>query len=434
MTGVFILGALLGLALLIFAWSREHARDADAFTALDRLDVAGPLAMRATFTAAAVAAALAALAGLPALTPAGRATVALALLIAVWLVWLGAWTDLRWLLDAAVVFQDHVAPERRPPLAFSHAPHAALSFRPVTAALVLLAALGVTGLGFGVLAGYFGWTQFLPALAAAVWAAIGLAFFGYLRAAWAGERRLRAVLGDPSGASDEELLEALRRNPRSARLLVEHARRLEFSGEPLQALLEYRAAMLSGSYAEQAAEGATRCRRKLTARPGPVRGSIVRRRRGGEPRMELEPLQPPSDAIPVRVLDGGRFLRELLALADEGLIFNVQGEVEERLAAELRRFEHLAPLVGDDPARPHLSSRSWRLAPEVRGEIERACAEGVPKQWVNIHVHTLDRMLVDAHSHFALVLAAPDLVQREFIEWRRAAAVAPMAESQVESR
>ncbi|MBE0475700.1 MAG: hypothetical protein IBX62_01165 [Coriobacteriia bacterium] len=431
MSGSLVAGIAVGLALLLIARNRERSRDVDAFAAVARLARAGPLSLPWPFWGAAAAGSLAVMTGMPAVSPLARATGALAMSVLAWLSWLASWSSLRALLDAAIVFQDHVPLTRRPASASAPAPAAALSFRPLAAALVLLAALSVTGVGFGLLSLLLGWTRFLPLLAAGVWLVIGMGFASYVHAAMAAERRVRSVLGDPSSVDDERLLDALRRNPRSPRLLIEHARRLESSGEWLQALLEYRAAEVSGSLPEEAREGAERARRTVAGKPGPVEGSIVRQRGTGEPKVLLEPLRAAPDAVAVSVVDPAAFVGELLALADDGLILSVEGEVDAALAQELRSFEHLAPLIERDRDHPWAAMRSWRLEEPVRETLRLAITEGVPRGWTHLRVYTVQRLLVECRSRFARTSVAPDLAHREFLEWRRSGAVGPSGVSGV---
>lgn len=429
MNEIFLAGILIGSCSLLYSRGRDRKREMDAFAALDRLRAAGPLGMPAAYVIASVSGAVGVAAGLPALEPSARATGALAIVVAVWLSWLAQWISMRWLLDAATVFQDHVPLGSRPRQAYSPAPHSALSFRPMAAALWLLIALAGTGVGFGVLSWRFGWTRFMPLLAGGVWAVIGSVFAAYVRAGLYGERKARVVLTGPARASDAEVLDALRRNPRSARLLLEHARRLEAAGEPLQALLEYRAAELAGSFERQARAGASRTCGRLSARPGPIEGSIVREPGEAQPRMRVRPLRLGSDAVRVRVIDRAAFLSELLALTDEGLILGIDGQVDAAMAEDLRAYQHLAPLVEPERGRTGALMRAWCLEPRVRDVLRERTRDGVPNAWLHVHLYTLSRLLVDARWHFSDTRIAPDLAHREFIEWRRAAAVAPLAAS-----
>lgn len=413
--------------MLLFALRRERRIRLDAFVAVDSLRRHGPLTPPAAYSLAAALAFLGGGLGFEARLEARLVAGALPALV-VWLAWLRVWSEHRALLDAAIVFQDHVPLRERPPNALAPAPYAAISFRPMTAAAALLAALTLSGVAFGFASAAFGLTRVAP-VALATYAIVGTTFAASVKRGLAAERSVRGALGTPAEASDSALLDALRRNPRSSVLLVAHATLLAAAGEREQALLEYEAARLPRRHPALDAPMAA----LADARPSPdaplAPGVIARLPGEPEARMHVAPLALPPDAARVQVLDARALVRELVATPEDGLLFAVQGTLADDLRDRLAPYAHLSPLVVGDSGAPPRAFGAWRLEPASRAELaDYAGQHDIATDWDRVALFTLDRLLADGRLRLRTLLVDPAFCQREFAEWRRAAAVVGLAE------
>lgn len=424
MNALLPIGLAAGYVLLVLAFRADRRVPLDAFRALDTLRRSGPLRPPARFGLPALVAFVGGLLGVES-TIEARIVVALLPAFVAYLAWLHVWSAHRSLVDAAIVYQDHVPPTARPVQAFSPAPVAALSFRPFAAASGLLAALVAAGVVLGFAANVVG-VQAVAFVAAATFVFIGVTFAALAKRALDAERSFRRALRCEAEASDAELLEALRRNPRSSALLEAHADRLAASGHRAQALLEYRAAQIQRPNDETLVLKVSPVR---DARPSPlevpVPGSIVRLPDDPEPRMQLAPLELSPDAVRVRLLDARVFVRELLALPDEGLVVAVQGTFDAAVAEELEPYRHLSPLVVRDPGMLTPFFGAWRLEPGSRAALARYVdGRELAAEWRRFALFSRERLLVDGHPGLRDVSVDADLYAREYGEWRRAAAVA----------
>lgn len=417
------IGLAAGYVILVFALRRERRTPLDAFRAVASMRRYGPLRPPLPFVVSAAAAFAGGALGVEGPFEVRFAVGALPALVA-WLAWMRIWESHRGLLAAAIVFQDHVPLSERPPKALSPAPAAALSFRPFVAAASLLGAFVVASVALA-LADRVLHVRGVAFLGAAVFAAIGLTFAAVVKRALDSERAFRLALRAPAEATAEQLHEALRRNPRSPALLEAHADRLVEAGHRTQARLEYEAAMLRAGHGQPLSGKAAALAAALPESAEGPRGAIVRRPDEADPRMLLDPLALPQDAVAVRLLDARELVRDLVALPEEGLLFAVQGRLHGDLLERLEPHEHLSPLVSGLAAIPEGSFHAWRLEPGSREELAAYASEhDVAADWPRFVLFTLDAMLLE--RRLVRVFVEPGFFEREYPQWRRAAAVGPV--------
>ncbi len=423
MTVPLIIGSALGFLLLLAGWHAERRRRVDAFLALARLEAHTAVRPPALFVLSVAAGGLGALLGMPSESFVGRATAALPLLIAPWLVWLGIWSSYRGLVDAAVATQDHTPMAERPAEAFVPPRELALSYRPLTVALVLLGALigGTATLLVG------GRLLGAPSggLAAAAWGyavAVGAYFLLRVRRSVAAERQLRFRLGNLDAATRSQLFDALRVNPRSRAVLEAHADALASAGEVDQALLEYRAARLRAPHDVALNEkieaiAAT----ALTRSEAWSTGTLVREPFAAAPAMVVESLEMAEDAVVVRVLDPSAFVEVLFEFDAKDALIDIDGALDPETLKQLEKTVHPIPILAKGPLD---GGRTYSLDDESRAALRSFVAERGAEDWHRVRLYTPEELLVDADRGFRDVRMSQGYYEVWYEELRRAAAIA----------
>lgn len=424
MNALLPLAALAGLALLAAGWSRERRRRLDALAALDVLERHDPVRVPPYFLGSMTAGALGAVLGMPGTDAAGRLVVAAAFVLVPWFVWVGTWSSYRRLVDASVVFQDHVPLECKPERAYEPVRELAIGYRPLAAALLLLASL-VSGvvMATGVAALVGAWSSRLTVALWGWWTAVGAYFMWRVYRASRTELELRAALGRLDEAPTDLVYRALRTNPRSRGLLEAHADRLAGAGYATQALIEYRAARLRARRDTGLAAKIDSVRDDAeAAHAAEPEGALVREPYAPAPALLLEPLEMAADAVAVRVLDADAFVRTLLATPGDGLVVEVSGRLDEPTRERLRGHEYrvprLLPPAFGEPQTYRVDEETARALGTWLDEHDVEC------EWEGMHLFSERELLVEAHRRFSDARVARAFLGEVHDELRRAAAIA----------
>ncbi|MDZ4064705.1 MAG: hypothetical protein U1E22_08580, partial [Coriobacteriia bacterium] len=316
------IGAVVGGALLVAAWIGERRARMDAFAALDRLEHRDPVRPPVLFVASGLAGAVGAFAGLASSDSWGAVSAALSFLVAAWVAWLVQWDSYSQLLDAAVVFQDHVPVLDRPAESFDQQPVPSLASRPLGWAVGLLGALVGGAALFTVAAAMRGgWSQDMRAASIGYTSAVGVYFAWQVRNSVRTGRAVRRALSGIARVSTSDMFPLLRRNPRSPQLLAAHAARLEADGVYAQALLEYRLAALRSHDSSSFAEPVERLRAVVGGlEPERFPGALVREPFARDVIPLITRIELPADAVEVGVLDVEALLGVVIASRPSGAV------------------------------------------------------------------------------------------------------------------